>query len=69
MDKAEIETRFTYHPPKGDQGQKYELLRNEAKRFALLIDEVLPDSREKSEALTCLESAVMYANAGIARRT
>lgn len=64
----EIEVRFTYHAPKGNQLARYERLRNAAKEFAYLIDQTCPDSREKSLAWTHLEDAVMCANASIARR-
>lgn len=64
----EIEKRFTYHPPKGDQPVRYEDLRDEAKVLAYLIHSTVPESREKSLALTKLEECVMWANAGIARR-
>ena len=63
----QIETAFTYHPPKGDQPERYIKLRDAAKEFAFLIDECVPDSREKSVAMTNLEQVVMWANAGIAR--
>ncbi len=64
----EIELRFTYHPPKGNQVARYERLRNFAKSFAYVIDQACPESREKSLALTHLEDAVTCANAAIARR-
>jgi hypothetical protein len=59
--------RFTYHPPKENQPQKYENIRKNALAFAQLIDEMCPDSREKSLAITALEESVMWANAAIAR--
>ena len=66
--KAEqIESAFTYHPPKGDQAQRYVAIRDEAKAFAFHIVETTPASREQSLALTALEEAVMWANAAIAR--
>lgn len=64
----EIELRFTYHAPKGNQLARYERIRNFAKEFAYVIDQTCPDSREKSLAWTHLEDAVMCANASIARR-
>lgn len=67
MATGDIENRFTYHPPQGDQPNRYEAIRSAAKEFAYLIDGAAPDSREKSLALTHLEEAVMWANAGIAR--
>lgn len=63
----DLEKRFTYHPPKGDQPQRYEAIRKIAKDFATLIAECSPESRERSVALTHLENCVMWANASIAR--
>lgn len=62
-----IENNFSYHAPKEGQPAKYEVIRNKAKEFAYMIQNEVPDSREKSLALTNLEQAVMWANAGIAR--
>lgn len=63
----EIEHRFTYHAPKKGQPEKYEAIRDLAKTLAHFIEDVCPDSREKSLAFTNLEQAVMWANAAIAR--
>ena len=65
--KDQIENAFTYQPPKGDQPERYIKIRDAAKNFAFLIDECVPDSREKSVAMTNLEQVVMWANAGISR--
>lgn len=62
-----IENNFKYHSPKEGQPVKYEAIRNKAKELAYLIDAECPDSREKSIAMTELETAVMWANAAIAR--
>lgn len=62
-----IENNFTYHPPKPGQPEKYTAIRDKAKELALLIDKEVPKSREQSLALTNLEQAVFWANAGIAR--
>lgn len=69
IDDAELATRFRYHPPRGDQPAKYEALREKARELAQLIVDTTPDSREQALALTHLESAIMFANAAIARRT
>ena len=69
MSKVDIENRFTYHPPQPDQIPKFEQLRNKAKELALLVEELVPDSREKSLALTKIEESNMWANAAIARST
>lgn len=62
-----INNNFRYHPPKGDQPERYEKIRENAKLLAELIAELCPGSRERSIALTNLETAVMWANAAIAR--
>jgi len=69
MTRDEVELRFTYHQPKGFQPEVYTLLREKAKELALAIVENSPESREQSLAITHLEQTVMWANAGIARRT
>lgn len=63
----QIEKAFTYHRPTEGQPEKYGQLRDTAKAFAYLIDELVPAGREKSLAMTKLEETVMWANAGIAR--
>lgn len=66
MKTEEIDNVFQYHAPKGDQTERYETLRGTAKSFALQIEKMCPDSREKSLAMTKLREAVMWANASIA---
>lgn len=63
----QIENNFKYHSPKEGQLEKYTAIRETAKLLAYLIDETCPNSREKSIAITNLETAVMWANASIAR--
>ncbi|MFC4768728.1 DUF7681 family protein [Effusibacillus consociatus] len=63
----QIENNFTYHAPKPGQPEKYSALREKAKEFAYLIDELCVNSREKSLAITNLEQVVFWANAAIAR--
>lgn len=66
-DKKNIENNFKYHTPKNGQSEKYEEIRAQAKELAKKLVELCPPSRELSLALTELESAVMWANAAIAR--
>lgn len=68
MPPYDYERNLTNHPPKDaiDIGT-YEAIREQAKRFAALIDTACPDSREKSLAFTNLEQALMWAVASIAR--
>lgn len=67
MTEKAIENNFTYHSPKDDQPERYTALRNRAKQLAHEINDLCPDSREKSLALTNLEQSIMWANAAIAR--
>jgi hypothetical protein len=67
MTKEEIDCNFTYHAPKPGQPEIYQNIRSIAKELALYINDVVPEGREKSLALTKLEEAVMWVNAGIAR--
>ena len=63
----DLQNRFTYHPPKDDQIFRYQQIREMGLQMASLIDREVPSSREQSLALTKIEEAVMWANAGIAR--
>lgn len=66
--EARIEHNFTYHPPSNDDlVKRYRTIRDEGKSLAHTIDTTVPESREKSIALTRLEEVVMWSNAGIAR--
>jgi hypothetical protein len=67
MSESEIEQNFTYHPPTGNQPERYTELRAAALSLAILIVRMTPESREQSLALTKLEEAVFWANASIAR--
>ena len=68
MDRRDIEHRFKYHqPPNKQTGDTHGLIRTKCLTLAMLIDEVTPDSREKSLAITSLEETMMWANAAIAR--
>jgi hypothetical protein len=68
IDADELAIRFTYHPPVGDQPDRYQQIRDEAAVLADTIISLTPDSREQALALTNLEQAVMWAMAAIARR-
>ena len=68
MAENELDVRFTYHAPKENQPQKYELIRASARQLATLVTDLCPESREKSLAMTKIDEAIMWANASIARR-
>ncbi len=61
-----LENVFSYHPPVGNQTERYVTLRNAAKGFAQAVESLTPPSREQSVALTNIQQAVMWANAAIA---
>ena len=67
MDSNLIEHNFTYHPPNDTQKVIYEQLRAMYLALANQINDMCPDSREKSLAMTNLEQSNMWANASIAR--
>lgn len=64
---ADLLNRFSYHPPSGNKTAAYNEVRAKALEFAEFLNVTVPDGRELSLALTKLEEAVMWANAGIAR--
>ncbi len=65
--KERLSANFTYHAPKGNQIERYQVIRDTAKEFAAIVLDCCPDSRETSLAITKIEEAVMWANAAIAR--
>lgn len=67
MQTDEILKRFTYHSPSVTQVPRYNQIRQSTRRLALIVNQLCPDSREKSVAMTKLEEFVMWANASIAR--
>lgn len=66
MQASDLNNIFTYHRPSSDQAKRYERLRAEAKVFAQSVNELCPESREKSLAITSIQESVMWANASIA---
>lgn len=67
ISQDEIEHKFTYHPPKGNQAERYEKIRQKAKELSILINESCPESDDKKFALHYINIGVMSANASIAR--
>lgn len=67
IDKAEIAHRFDYVAPEGLKVEVHRHTRDEYKRLGETMARVLPESREKSLAITALEESLMWANAAIAR--
>ncbi len=67
-ENEELEIRFAYREPQVDRSGWYILLHDTVKHLAYLIQNAVPECREKALALTKLEEAIFWANAGIARR-
>ena len=65
--RERIENEGVYHPPHGDQTDRYQQIREKFKEVKLLVASLTPFSREQSIALTHLDIANMEANAAIAR--
>jgi hypothetical protein len=65
---AEIHTRFECPDPNSDQLSRQETLRTWCAAMANHIDNLCPDSREKSDALTNLDYVLFQAIAAIDRR-
>ena len=61
-----LEAIFTYHPPKGDQAERYVKIRDKAKEFAEVVVDCTPECPDQSAAIRKIREAVMTANAAIA---
>lgn len=65
--EQEIASRFgAYRKPTEENIPKFKKLQEKALEFAHLINELCPESKQKSTALTQLELCKMSANASIA---
>lgn len=68
MDPADLATRFRYHPADTEAKRgAHEEVRAVCHDTAKSINALVPEGREKSLAVTKLEEAMMWANAGLAR--
>lgn len=66
--QADLDKRFTYHNPRGKEiADRYVLIRGAGMQLAEIVLRNTPECREQSLALTKIEEAIMWANAGIAR--
>lgn len=66
MDKQELKARFHPITVDGEVAGQMEHLREETHRVADYLDDIADDGREKSTALTHLETALFWANRAIA---
>lgn len=68
MEDTDLIRRFAYHPPRDEQTKRtHERVREAMHEAAAEINLLVPEGREKALAVTKLEEAMMWANAGIAR--
>lgn len=67
IDVAELERRLRYVAPDARRVWMHEQVRSELVTAGSFLAELLPDSREKSLAITALEEVGFWANAAIAR--
>lgn len=69
MENKDLENRFSFHPATTEEiKQAHETIRNTVLRFAVDLNDQLPEGREKSLAITKLEEVMFWANAAIARQ-
>ncbi len=65
---SDLYVRFGFHPADTqDRQDRHGQVRQACLRAAQALDDLVPEGREKSLAITKLEEAMMWANAGIAR--
>jgi hypothetical protein len=68
MDNADIENRFAFHAAsRQEKADEHASARQGCRQLADRLNELMPDGREKSLAITHLEEVMFWANAGIAR--
>lgn len=65
--QTQIDHRFRYHPPTPSQARIQGLIREQARSYAYLLVDLCPESPERAAAIDALDTAVMLANASIAR--
>lgn len=66
MTPFDIDGAFTYHAPKGNQAERYTDIRAAMRETALVADQHVPDSPEKTIGFRKLQEAAMMFNLAIA---
>lgn len=66
-DSEQLHNRYSYHAPKGNQNERYELIRKGCFELAKIIVNNSPACREQERALEELDKVMMLTNAAIAR--
>lgn len=68
MNIEDLDNRFAFHAaPDDEKRMAHTSVRAACAELAHFINDQLPDSREKSLAITNLEQVMFWANAGLAR--
>jgi hypothetical protein len=68
MDPADIANRFDFHAATTEEKRDaHTSVRQNCKQLADFLNDKLPDSREKSLAMTHLEEVMFWSNAILAR--
>ena len=62
-----LKDRFSYHKPDQAKVHIHEQVRAACFDLAMQLTQLVPECNEKEEALKHVESAMFYANAGVAR--
>lgn len=63
----ELKNRFSHHPPNDRKKYHHEFVRTNCQSLAVILNQHIPEGREKALAMTKLEEVMFWANAGIAR--
>lgn len=70
MAPEDLERRFAFHPATTPERQlAHQSVRTHCHQLAGVINDLLPEGREKSLAVTKLEEVMFWANAGLARQS
>lgn len=68
MDISDIANRFAFHPATTEEKRAdHGTVRQITADAALLLNDIVPDGREKALMMTALETVMFWGNAGIAR--
>ena len=66
MTLDELNNIFTYHPPRGNQTERYQEIRDAGHALAVVIHKCTPSCADQTAAIRKIREAVMTANAAIA---
>lgn len=64
--REDLEDIFSYHAPQSGDAERYQLIREAARRFAEVILDNTPACPDQTVAIRKLRESVMTANAAIA---